>query len=102
MLLYRSLIELGCFAFLDRNSVLWALSQTCAETVTVGLAHETRLAVDNLNRPLGAGGNAQPAAVAFLLVYSHYLPDRHSHSSLEMFTLILGGISAIGPAAALI
>ena len=42
---------------------LGTLSHACAQTVAEQVAHEAGLAVDDLKRPLGAAGDANPASV---------------------------------------
>jgi hypothetical protein len=61
----RFLVELGRLALNYGNGVLWAVTETCPQPVAICIAYQSGFAVDNINRPFGAGMNAKPAPIAF-------------------------------------
>ena len=69
-------VERLCLAFLDGDGVLGALAEAFAEPVAVDLADEPGHPVDDLERALGARGDALAAAVALLFIYVDDLPRR--------------------------
>ena len=71
---HRLRVELGRLALLDGDGVHRTFAEAVAEPVAVDIAHKARLAVDHLDRSLGARWYALSAAVALLLVDVHDLP----------------------------
>jgi len=65
------LVEVIGLAALDGDRALWTMSQTRAEPVTQVVGDEFRLAVDDADGTLLAGGNAQTTAIALILVDAH-------------------------------
>jgi hypothetical protein len=62
---------------LDRDRILGAVAEAGPEAVAVDIAHQLRLAIDDLDRALGAGRHAVSAARAFLFVDPDQLSDGH-------------------------
>src|SRR6266704_1410744 len=68
MFLHRFFIELVCFPFDDQDRILRAFTKAGPKPVAQVVRSETRLAVGNGDRPLGAGVDSDSASVAFFLV----------------------------------
>ena len=68
MLFHGGLVELVRFALLDGDGVHGALTQAGPQAVAEVVGGQHRLAVDDGDGPLGAGGYAVPAAVTFIRV----------------------------------
>ncbi len=68
------------FAFLEGDRTLRALADAVAQAVAVRLAHQLRLAVDDLNGTLMARLGADAASVALVLVDCDDLPHYFAHS----------------------
>ncbi len=76
MVLNRLFIKLVSLTLLNSYCSLRTFSEAGAETVAVFIADELCLAIYYLDCALGAGWNAESAAVAFLLVNFYYFPQR--------------------------
>jgi hypothetical protein len=63
------LVEFGGGALLDEDGVLGAVAEAGAETVAEVVGQKSGLAVDDPDRPFGAGGYAEAAAVALVFIY---------------------------------
>jgi len=68
---HRRGIEGRRFPLFDRDGVAGTLTQAGTESVAVHLAHEARLAVNDLDGTFVAGRNAGAAAVALAFVDVH-------------------------------
>jgi hypothetical protein len=77
MALHGRFIVVGGLSLFKANSTLWTLPQARTEPVAIGIADQLSFAVDYLNRPLGTGGHAEPAAIAFVFVNLDDLPETH-------------------------
>ena len=78
------LVETLSHPFLYDNSPLRALAKAGTQTVTVGLADEPGLAVNDLKGALNTTRHAEATASALLFIYPHYLPHRsacHEYTS---------------------
>ncbi len=65
------------FAFHHLDSAFGAMSNACSKSVTEEVTDEARLAVDDLQRSLGAVGNAFPASVAPVVIDGNDLSCAH-------------------------
>lgn len=65
------LVEAVRFAALDRDRALRTMAQTCPKPVTQPVRDQLRLAVNDPDGTFLAGGNAETAAVALVLVDRH-------------------------------
>jgi len=74
------LVERLRLAGFDRQCAGGTDGQAKAGPVTQVFADDTGFAVDQLDGPLGAGGNTQTAAIAQAFVDLDYRPDRFPHS----------------------
>jgi hypothetical protein len=72
----RLLVKGFRHSLLDGDGPARALAKTVSQAVAKVIGNEAGLAVDDLDRPFGTTGHAQPAAVALFFVYLHDL----SHS----------------------
>ena len=68
------LIELLRGSLLNGDGSLGAFPEAGTEAITICLANEFRLAINNLQGPLSAGGYTDTAAVTFLFVDSYDFP----------------------------
>jgi hypothetical protein len=65
---------------LDGDSSLRTFTEASTQAIAIFIADKPRFAIYNLERPLGAGWDANATAVAFLLIYFDYFsqnPCRH-------------------------
>lgn len=76
MLFDRFRIEFGGFAFDDSQSTLRTFSDTGPKTVTIGILHQSGLAVHNCNSTLGTGQDTLPATITSFFINLDYLSDR--------------------------
>jgi hypothetical protein len=70
--LYGGFIEFVRFSLDNLYRIPGAVAQAVAQSVAEIVCREPSLAVDYRNRPLGAGGDAEPAAVTFVFVDLNY------------------------------
>jgi hypothetical protein len=84
MLFDRGFIEFVRFPLDDPDCILVTFAEAGAQPVAQVIGGESCLAVDDSNRPFGAGGDAEAAAVAFAVIYLNYFPD-HIHSVVRRF-----------------
>jgi hypothetical protein len=68
MFFNRGLIKAVRLPLDDPYRILRALSETGSETVAEVVGGQNRLAVDNRDRPFGAGRNAESTAVTFVRI----------------------------------
>jgi hypothetical protein len=68
VLLRFGLVKRRGLALLDGNGALGAMAQAGTQTVTVDLAHQSRLPVNDGDGPLGTAGHTFTATVALPLV----------------------------------
>jgi hypothetical protein len=73
-------VEFICRPLLDCYSILRTFPEAISKPVAEILPHQPGLAVDYLNRTLGAARNANSASVAFVLVDPYYFPHFFCHS----------------------
>jgi len=71
VLFHRSLVKGVGIALLDADGILGAFTQAGPQAVAEVIGSQHRLAVDDLDGPLGAGGNTQAATVALVRVDLH-------------------------------
>jgi len=71
------LIEVLCLSFDDGDGILGAMSQTGSQAVAEFFADQLRLSVNNLKGSLSTVGNAEPTAIALLLINLYNLSCRH-------------------------
>jgi hypothetical protein len=64
----RDFIKLRRLTFLDADCVLGALTEAGAETITVDLTDQARLAVNDPEGAFGARRNAESTAITLFLV----------------------------------
>jgi hypothetical protein len=65
---HRRFVEFLGRPFLDGDGILGTFAQTGAQTITVGLAHQPGLAVDNLQRAFDTRWDTLATPVALLFV----------------------------------
>jgi hypothetical protein len=74
---HRLFVEVLSLAADHRDGALRTVTEARPEAVAVDVADQPRFAVDDRDRPLGAGGNALASDVTELLVDLHHLANRH-------------------------
>ena len=90
-MLHGYLIKLLSITLLNFDGTLRAFAKTGAKPVAVLIADKPCLAIDDLERALGTGYDAQPAAIALLLIdmddFSCSLGCRVCHLYFPLFFL---------------
>jgi hypothetical protein len=80
MPIYSFRVKVLGFSFNNTDGILRAFSQAGSQSITVFLADQPGLPIDQGQGPFGTGLDAGPAAIAFILINSDYFPDYfHSH-----------------------
>jgi hypothetical protein len=87
---YGLFIIFICPALNELKGTFGAIPKTGAKPITIFIANNLGLAVNDLNGPLGAGGYAITAAIALFLVYLYNFTDNFHGLCLSLPTFKMG------------